>query len=212
MDVEGKLFYFVKRNCNWSCQIFILHDHRDILNSNIFRNKVNFCMDSYIWRKNFTPCQNYFDQVVKTAFYVTQKNNLVRNKFIGNIIFFFSFGHWGKVFGFVSASFGCYSQNSNQSVQGNVLKKNCFFFSKLQFPHLFRIFNKKFSAFFPTFLRGLLCSAFYVIKGAFWGFFFREFKIFHQFHPLPKKVGPSSKMLSTGLSNSSSMCQVEYFA
>ena len=152
MDVEGKLFYFVKRNCNWSCQIFILHDHRDILNSNIFRNKVNFCMDSYIWRKNFTPCQNYFDQVVKTAFYVTQKNNLVRNKFIGNIIFLFSFGHWGKVFGFVSASFGWDSQNSNQSVQGNVLKKNCFFlktaisssFSDLQ-QKVFGVFSDAFT-------------------------------------------------------------------
>ena len=174
-----------------------------------FLKQCYFFIDSYIWRKNFNSYQNYFDQVLKTAFYGTKKNNLVRNKFISNIIFLFSFGHWGKVFGFVSASFGWGSQNSNQSVQGNVLKKNCFFFSKLQFPHLFRILTESFRRFFPTFLRGLLCSAFYVSKSAFWGFFFREFKIFHQFHPLPKKVGPSSKMLSTGLPNSSSMCQVE---
>ena len=154
MDVEGKLFYFVKRNCNWSCQIFILHDHRDILNSNIFRNKVNFCMDSFIGRKNFTPRQNYFDQVVKTAFYVTQKNNLVRNKFIGNIIFLFSFGHWGKVFGFVSASFGWGSQNSNQSVQGNVLKKNCFFSQNCNFLIFFGSSTKSFRRFFRRFYAG----------------------------------------------------------
>ena len=172
-DIEGKLFYFVKRNCNWSCQIFILHDHRDILNSNIFRNKVNFLLYSYIWRTYFTSCQNYFNQVVKTAFYVTQKNNLLRNKFIGNIIFLFSFRHWWKVFGFVSASFGWGSQNSNQNVQGTFWRK-VFFFSKLYILHLFRFFNKKISACFPKYLCGLLRSAFDVSKRAFWGIFLEE--------------------------------------
>ena len=113
-----------------------------------FLKQCYFFIDSYIWRKNFNSYQNYFDQVLKTAFYGTKKNNLVRNKFISNIIFLFSFGHWGKVFGFVSASFGWGSQNSNQSVQGNVLKKNCFFFLKTAISSSFSDLNRKFSAFF----------------------------------------------------------------
>ena len=155
MDVEGKVFGCVKRNCKWSCQIFNLLDHRNNFDWKNFWKKVNFYIDLYIWQKIFISCQNYFNQVVKTAFYVTQKNNLLRNKFIGNIIFLFSFRHWWKFFGFASASFRWSSQNSNQSVQGNVLKK-VIFSQNSNFFIFFGFSTRKFPRFSEDFMRAPL--------------------------------------------------------
>ena len=106
------------------------------------------------WAKKFHSSSELFRPSCENCILCNPKDNLVRNKFIGNIIFLFSFGHWGKVFGFVSASFGWGSQNSNQSVQGNVLKKNCFFSQNCNFLIFFGSSTKSFRRFFRRFYAG----------------------------------------------------------
>ena len=197
MDVEGKVFGCVKRNCKWSCQIFNLLEHRNNFDWKNFWKKVNFYIDLYIWQKIFISCQNYFNQVVKTAFYVTQKNNLLRNKFIGNIIFLFSFRHWWKFFGFASASFRWSSQNSNQSVQGNVLKK-VIFSQNSNFFIFFGFSTRKFPRFFRRLYAGSTVLHSTCPKELFEEIFSETHKVFNSFVRCAGKFGDLPKSSRQG--------------